>query len=414
MLLTSFSSFHRNPKGSPKDSFHYALLVSPGLEFVDGFLNRLRAMDPHSADATPQSRVEQVSQSITENVYPEYNDAQDDTRPDRHPRRQQHVTPTANTEHPTPAGSGWRDTIAEEAHRRLSYDHIAEGCGKYDDYGSGDVGKDMQEKDPHITTANSLCGSYILALLQSNDGASDDSRVTDTIDQTKHDDYLEKARPDNGYETRHNDQPRETHGGIDEPSDQDVDLASILFEGRAPLVRLPVERVDQTGQEASFAFHHRGAVTALTTTKSGVEQVPEGISEHVEGVDDNRQAEPRPERQPGRLLHVLTPFNAEQTSPVRTAGGQPESEEAQRSQAEDVASDADAENDDDDRHNIGYDMTDQGSHSSVASRLCRQKVIILLNGYHGASDDSGSADASGYPQDQDDLGDPRPHDGHDR
>ena len=179
-------------------------------------------------------------------------------------------------------------------------------------------------------------------------------------------------------------------------------------------MRLPFVGVDQSGEESSFTFHHCGTIAALTALQPGIEQVPEGISEHVEGVDDNRQAEPGPERQPGRLLHVLTPFYAEQTSPVGTAGGQPESEEAQRSQAEDVASDADAENDDDDRHNIGHDMTDQGSHSSVASCLCRQKVIILLNADHGASDDSGTADASAYPQDQDDLGDPRPHDGHDR
>ena len=73
-----------------------------------------------------------------------------------------------------------------------------------------------------------------------------------------------------------------------------------------------------------------------------------------------------------------------------------------------MASDADAENDDDDRHNIGHDMSDQGSHASVASRLCRQKVIILLNSDHGASDDSGTADASANPQDQDDLGNPGP------
>ena len=44
--------------------------------------------------------------------------------------------------------------------------------------------------------------------------------------------------------------------------------------------------VDQSGEEASFAFYYR-AVTALTTTKSGIEQVPEGVTEHVEGVDDN-------------------------------------------------------------------------------------------------------------------------------
>ena len=52
------------------------------------------------------------------------------------------------------------------------------------------------------------------------------------------------------------------------------------------------EGVEQSGEEASFAFHLCGAVTALTTPQSRIEQVPEGISEHVEGVDDKRQAEP--------------------------------------------------------------------------------------------------------------------------
>ena len=120
----------------------------------------------------------------------------------------------------------------------------------------------------------------------------------------------------------------------------------------------------------------------------------------LRGVDDNRQEQPRPERQPGRLLHVPTPFRAEQASPVGTPGGQTESEETQRSQTQDVAADADAENDDDDRHDIGHDMSDQGPHSALANRLCRQKVIILLDGDHGASDYSGAADASAYPHDQ--------------
>ena len=52
------------------------------------------------------------------------------------------------------------------------------------------------------------------------------------------------------------------------------------------------EGVEQSGEEASFAFLLCGAVTALTAPQPRIEQVPEGISEHVEGVDDQRQAEP--------------------------------------------------------------------------------------------------------------------------
>ena len=59
-------------------------------------------------------------------------------------------------------------------------------------------------------------------------------------------------------------------------------------------------------------------------------RIPHGITEHVEGVDGNRQENPWPERQPGRLLHVLPPFPAEQTTPAGNLDGQTESEEAQR------------------------------------------------------------------------------------
>ena len=90
------------------------------------------------------------------------------------------------------------------------------------------------------------------------------------------------------------------------------------------------EGVEQSGEQASFAFHHRSAVTALSTTKSGIEQIPEGVAEHVEGVDDKRQAKPRPESQVWRHLHELTPVPAEQTSPLRNRGWQTVSEEAQR------------------------------------------------------------------------------------
>ena len=55
------------------------------------------------------------------------------------------------------------------------------------------------------------------------------------------------------------------------------------------------EGVEQSGEESSFAFHLRGAVTALSAPEPGIEQIPEGIAEHVEGVDDNRQEKPRPQ-----------------------------------------------------------------------------------------------------------------------
>ena len=73
-------------------------------------------------------------------------------------------------------------------------------------------------------------------------------------------------------------------------------------------VLLLSEGVEQSGEQAFFAFLLCGAVTALSTTKSGIEQIPEGISEHVETENDHRQAKPGPERQPkhARLFHADT------------------------------------------------------------------------------------------------------------
>ncbi len=103
-----------------------------------------------------------------------------------------------------------------------------------------------------------------------------------------------------------------------------------------PFACLPIERIDQSGQEASFAFP-RGAVTTLTSAQPGVKQVPEGVTEHVEGIDGNRQEKPRPERQPRGRLHVVTSFAAEHPSPAGNAREQAEAEEAQRSLGNDDA-----------------------------------------------------------------------------
>ena len=99
--------------------------------------------------------------------------------------------------------------------------------------------------------------------------------------------------------------------------------------GQILRVRLLVERVDQSSQEASFAFHHRSAVTALTSPQPGIEQVSHGVAEHIKRVDDNCQAKTGPERQPGRLLHVSTSIPAEHASPAGNLGRQTISEKAQ-------------------------------------------------------------------------------------
>ena len=163
--------------------------------------------------------------------------------------------------------------------------------------------------------------------------------------------------------------------------------------GRAPLVRLPVERVDQPGQESPFAFPC-GAVTSLPASQPGIEQIPHGIAEHVEAVHHNRQENPWPERQPGGHLHVLTSFPAEQTSPASNLGGQSESQEAQRGFGHDDPANVDREDNDDRCHNIGQHMSQEDLARGGAHGPGGQKIVILFDTDHGASDDSGADDAS--------------------
>ena len=179
-------------------------------------------------------------------------------------------------------------------------------------------------------------------------------------------------------------------------------------------VSLLFERVDQPVQETSFAFHLCSAVTALTASQSGIEQIAHGIAEHVEGVDDNRQAKPGPDCQPWGHLHVLTPFPTEQATPAGNARGQTKSEEAQGSLCHNHSPDVDGEDDDEGRDNIGQDMANEDLSCGGAHGLGCQKIVILFDSDHGASDHSGAADASSDPQDQYHLWQTPPRDGHDR
>ena len=182
---------------------------------------------------------------------------------------------------------------------------------------------------------------------------------------------------------------------------------------RTSLVCLPIERIDQPGEEVSFGFPLCSAVTTLASAQPGIQQVPHRVAEHVEGVDDNREEKPRPEGQPGRLLHEAAPFPAEHPSPAGHLDGQPESEKAQRRLGNDDPADVDREDDDDRCHNIGQDMADQDLARGGAHGPGGQKIIILFDADHRASYDAGASDATSDPQHHDDLKQALPHDRHD-
>ena len=159
-----------------------------------------------------------------------------------------------------------------------------------------------------------------------------------------------------------------------------------------------------------FAFHHSSAVTAL---QPGIEQVPHGVAEHVEGVDDNRQEQPRPEGQPRRLLHEAAPLPAEHAAPTGNLDGQPESEEAQRGFGNDDPANVDGEDDNDRCHDIGQYMAGQDLTRGGAHRPGGQKIIILFDADHCTPYDAGAPDAAGDPQDHDDLEETPSNNGHD-
>ena len=122
-------------------------------------------------------------------------------------------------------------------------------------------------------------------------------------------------------------------------------------------MRLPIERIEQSGEESSFAFHLRGAITALPASQSGIKQVSHRVAEHVEGVDEIRQGKTGKERQPWGHLHVLTSFPAEIPPQLGILGGNPNPRKLKdASQIITPPPDVDAEDDDDRRHNVGQHM----------------------------------------------------------
>ena len=72
-----------------------------------------------------------------------------------------------------------------------------------------------------------------------------------------------------------------------------------------------------------------GSGTETTTApQPRVEEVPQGVAEHVETVNDNSQAKTGQERQPWRHLHELTPLPAEHPTQAGYTRRQTESQEA--------------------------------------------------------------------------------------
>ena len=91
----------------------------------------------------------------------------------------------------------------------------------------------------------------------------------------------------------------------------------------------------------------------LPAPQPGVEQIAQGIAEHVEAEYCGAQRHPRPDGQPGGLIHVAQPLQAQHAAPGRMRWWHPEAEKAQRGLDEDEVAQANGGHHDDDRRHIG-------------------------------------------------------------
>jgi len=97
-------------------------------------------------------------------------------------------------------------------------------------------------------------------------------------------------------------------------------------------------------------------VTAEAASKSGVEEVAQGVTEHISAIDDDTEGEAWEDRHPGSLNHIAAGAPAEHTAPAGSRGRDTVAEEADTGFGEDSAAEAHRKHDNERGHDIGEDM----------------------------------------------------------
>ena len=70
-------------------------------------------------------------------------------------------------------------------------------------------------------------------------------------------------------------------------------------------------------------------IAPCSALQPGVEQIPEGVAENIEAVDDNHQSQTRPDGHQRREDHVRAYGATEQSSPGRIGRGDAQTKEAE-------------------------------------------------------------------------------------
>src|SRR5258705_8540363 len=95
---------------------------------------------------------------------------------------------------------------------------------------------------------------------------------------------------------------------------------------------------------------------AARAAQARVEEVTQGVTQHVEAEDGERDRGPGPDRHPGGGVHVGAPGAGEHRPPRRVGRGNPEAEKGQGRLREDGPAEPDGGEDDDGGGDVGEDI----------------------------------------------------------
>jgi hypothetical protein len=152
--------------------------------------------------------------------------------------------------------------------------------------------------------------------------------------------------------------------------------------GADPVVRKIVEIPCRRGAMGCLVVP---GVPSEAASESGVEQVTQGIAEHISAVDDDTQCQTGEDSHPGCLYHVAAGVTAEHAAPAGKRGRDAIADEADTSLCEDSAAQTHGEHDNQGSHDIGQDMPEEDGPGGTADSAGGFHIDILLDSNHGAS-----------------------------
>ncbi len=154
------------------------------------------------------------------------------------------------------------------------------------------------------------------------------------------------------------------------------------------------------------------AETSRPPFQSGVEQVAQGVAEHVDTEHDDGQTDTGPQGQPGGLQHVFAAFQTEHAAPTGLGWRNAESEETDFGFGENGASQGNGEHDDNGRDQLRQDMPPEDPPGATAHRPGCLHVHVFLSAEHHASNDASPVNPPPHSDHNDDRDHPPGQNGH--